>query len=490
MINLIKFSPVFLLGVLVFNGTDILISASVGLIYAAVLCVILEKVKLNEIMGIAVEGAKDGMLPSFVLMLAYALAEIYMATGVGAAAIGLFINLGVTGATVATVALIASCVLSTATGTSWGTFAACIPIFMWLCDIVGGNPALTFAATVGGSAFGDNIGLISDTTILSSGFQGVKVVDRVRVQAPWSILCVIVSAILTFVTGKMMGLPNVVGDTANIISRIPQEAWEALMVERPAVITLLEQVQTGVPIYMLIPVILVIVMAIMQIDTIICLASGIVAASIFGAIAGTITSPADVASLVQTGFESAGSWAVIMLFWAMGFGAVMRRMDAFTPLARMFVKMSRKVRHLLCCNGLLCLIINGTVNEEMSQMATVGPILREIVDNNVEGSEEDKYKLRNRSALFSDGIGVMSATLIPWHTGVAYYMGLAAAVYPLYSFTVGDLYFNYLAIIMILSIFFLTFTGLDRFILWFGLPSEPDVKLIKAEDKKEEVKAE
>ena len=48
MINLIKFSPVFLLGVLVFNGTDILISASVGLIYAAVLCVILEKVKLGK----------------------------------------------------------------------------------------------------------------------------------------------------------------------------------------------------------------------------------------------------------------------------------------------------------------------------------------------------------------------------------------------------------------------------------------------------------
>lgn len=486
MINLIKFSPVFLLGVMVFSGTDILISAAVGLIYAAILCVVIEKVKLSEIMGIAVDGAKDGMLPSFVLMLAYALAEIYMATGVGAAAIGLFINLGVTGATVAVVAFIASCVLSTATGTSWGTFAACIPIFMWLCDIVGGNPALTFAATVGGSAFGDNIGLISDTTILSSSFQGVKVVDRVRTQAPWSILCVVVAAIMTYATSVMMKLPTTVGDTSEILSRIPEEAWNALMVERPSVITLLEQVQTGVPIYMLIPVILVITLAILQVDTIICLATGIATASIFGAIAGTITSASQVASLVQTGFEGAGSWAVIMLFWAMGFGAVMRRMDAFTPLADFFVKISGKVRHLLCCNGILCLVINATVNEEMSQMATVGPILRNIVDENVEGSEEDKYKLRNRNALFSDGIGVMSATLIPWHTGVAYYMGLAAAVYPLYKFTVGDLYYNYLAIIMIVSIYVLTFTGLDRFIPWFKLPSEPDVKLIKKDKKAKE----
>lgn len=107
------------------------------------------------------------MLPSFVLMLAYALAEIYMATGVGASAIELFLNMGVTGVTVAMVSFLAACFLSTATGTAWGTFAACIPIFMWLGNIVGGNPALTFAATVGGSAFADNIGLISDTTILS-----------------------------------------------------------------------------------------------------------------------------------------------------------------------------------------------------------------------------------------------------------------------------------------------------------------------------------
>lgn len=82
-----------------------------------------------------------------------------------------------------------------------------------------------------------------------------------------------------------------------------------------------------------------------------------------------------------------------MLFWAMGFGAVMRRMDAFGPLAKFFVRISRRVRHLVVCNGLLCLIINAAVNEEMSQMATVGPVLKDIINNNVEGSEEDKYKI-------------------------------------------------------------------------------------------------
>lgn len=481
MLAFLKLSPVILLAVMVVNGIDILISASVGLFVAAFICKFTEKMKFADIMNEAVEGAKEATLLAFILMLAYALAEMFMTTGVGAAAISIFINIGVTGKTVALVAFLTTCALSVSTGTSWGTFAACIPIFLWLCSVVGGNPAVTFAAAVGGSAFGDNIGLISDTTILSSGLQGVKVVDRVRAQAPWSVLCVILAAICFYAVSVSMGLPDTVGDPAKILASMSDQTIKVLTEERPSVLVLLDQVQHGVPLYMIIPVIIVITMAVMRMDTITCLSTGILCAVLFGYTAGTVTSFSDVIGLIQSGFESAGSWAVIMLFWAMGFGAIMRRMDAFGPIAVFFVRISKKVRHLIVCNGILCLIMNATLNEEMSQMATVGPVLKNIVDTNVEGSEEDKYKLRNRNALFSDAVGVHSAALIPWHTGVAYYMGLAAAVYPLYTFTIKDLYYNYMGIICVVSIYVLTFTGWDRFIPLFGLPTEPDVKLKKAE---------
>lgn len=481
MLAALKLSPVLVLALMVMNGIDILISASVGLFIAAFICRMTEKLKFSEVMNEAVDGAKEATLLAFILMLAYALAEMFMTTGVGAAAISLFINIGVTGRTVAMVAFLTTCALSVSTGTSWGTFAACIPIFIWLCNVVGGNPAMTFAAAVGGSAFGDNIGLISDTTILSSGLQGVKVVDRVRAQGPWSVICVILAAICFYAVSVSMGLPETVGDPSLILGSMSEETIMVLTEERPSVLVLLEQVQAGVPLYMIIPVIIVITMAVMRMDTISCLSSGIAVAVLFGYFAGTVTSLLDVIGLVQSGFESAGSWAVIMLFWAMGFGAVMRRMDAFGPVALFFVKISRKVRHLLVCNGILCLLINATLNEEMSQMATVGPVIKDIVDSNVEGTEEDKYKLRNRNALFSDAVGVHSAALIPWHTGVAYYMGLAAAVYPLYHFTIGDLYYNFMGIISVVSIYVLTFTGWDRFIPLLGLPSEPAVRLKRAE---------
>lgn len=169
---------------MIVKGVDILISALIGLFVAAAICKVTEKMKFSDVLNEGVEGAKEATLLAFILMLAYTFAEIFMATGVGAAAISIFINVGVTGKTVAVVAFLTTCALSVSTGTSWGTFAACIPIFIWLCNVVSGNPALTFAACVGGSAFGDNLGLISDTTILSSGLQGVTVVDRVRAQGP------------------------------------------------------------------------------------------------------------------------------------------------------------------------------------------------------------------------------------------------------------------------------------------------------------------
>ncbi len=480
MIALFKFLPVVLVAGMVMSGIDILISASVGLFAATIVCKITEKKSFNEIMNIGVEGAKEATLLAFIMMLAYAVAEIYMATGVGASAISIFVKIGVTGKSVAVVTFLATSALAVATGTSWGTFAACIPIFIWLSSVVGGSPGLTFAAAIGGSAFGDCIGLISDTTILSSGIQGVKVVDRVRTQGVWSIGCLVITAILYFIVSSMWSLPSTVGDISHVLGEIPAATWAAIEEARPSVITLLNQVEAGVPYYMIIPVIIVIVMAVMRVDTIYCLASGILIAVVFGLFAGTITSVGQVFDLVAGGFESAGGWAVIMLFWAMGFGAIMRSMNAFEPIMKLFLRISTKVRHLVVCNGILCFIVNAVINEEMSQMATVGPVIREVVDKNVEGSPEDIYKLRTRNALFSDAVGVMTAALIPWHTGVAYYMGLAQSVYPVYTFTVADLYLNFMAILMVVSIYILTFTGLDKLIPLFDLPPEGRVKLKKS----------
>ena len=116
-------------------------------------------------------------------------------------------------------------------------------------SIVGGSTVLTISAIAGGSCFGDNIGLISDTTVVSSSLQGVQITDRVRHQGVWSLLCLIAGAAAFYFAAVNMGLPDTIANPSEAITRIPQSVWDALNEKRPAAVTLLNQVRAVVPSY-------------------------------------------------------------------------------------------------------------------------------------------------------------------------------------------------------------------------------------------------
>ena len=367
--------------------------------------------------------------------------------------------------------------LAFATGTSWGTFAACAPIFLWLNHIVGGNILLTIGAIAGGSCFGDNIGLISDTTIVSSGIQQVEVIKRVRHQGVWSLLCLVSGAIVFYVAS--LGFSGEAAQAADAISQIPADVWQKLGEERPSAVTLLELVKTGVPYYMVIPLIIVIATAVMGYSTLICLGSGIFFSLVFGLISGTVTSLNAFFEVVYTGFSDAGGWSIAMMLWVGAFGGVMRKMNAFDPIAVLIARMVHKVRHLMFANSVLCLLGNAALSDEMAQIVTIGPIIKNITEENVVGSKEDMYTLALRNATFSDAMGVLGSQLIPWHCYMGFFLGISASVYPLASgITAGDIIsHNYFSMIAVASMLILTFTGWDRYIPLFKLPTEPKVYL-------------
>lgn len=180
--GIIKFLPVIVLAGLMITGQDALIAAPVATITAVFIASLTEKLSFQDCLEAALDSVKNILVALFILMFAYAMASSFMATGVGASVVNLALTLGITARTVAIVGLIVTAILSVATGSSWGTFAACAPIFLWLNHIVGGNVVLTLGAIAGGACFGDNIGLISDTTVVSSGMQKVEVIHRVRHQ--------------------------------------------------------------------------------------------------------------------------------------------------------------------------------------------------------------------------------------------------------------------------------------------------------------------
>lgn len=480
MIAFLKLTPIISLVAMLLRGMDILIAAPLATVLAALLAFLLDHKSLQEITDAAINNAKELMLILFLLMVAYAMGEIFMATGVGASIISLSMNLGVSGKTVAVVALLLTAVLSTATGTSWGTFAACVPVFVWLSHITGGDPVLTVAAIAGGSCFGDNIGLISDTTVLSSGIQNVEVVDRVRHQGVWSLLCLILASALFYVAASNMGLPSESSDATKAIAAIPPEIWEVLRTKRASAVALLQQVQSGVPLYMIIPLVLVVALAVYGVSTMACLFAGLFSALVLGLLAGTVQSVDLFLNLVQKGFADAGSWSVAMSMWTGAFGGIMKLMNAFEPISRLILATARNVRTLLFNNGLLCLLCNAALGDCTGQIVTVGPVIREMVEENVEGSDSDLYKLRLRNATLSDAFGVLGSQLIPWHGYMIFYTGLAMAVYPLHKFTPIEIISkNYLCLIAVFSMMILTITGWDRFIPLFGLPLEPQVHLKK-----------
>lgn len=478
--ELVRLSPVLVLALLMFNGYDALIAAPLATIYAAIIACVVERKKISDVIESILESAKEMQIAFYILMVAYAMAEVFMTTGVGASIINIALNVGLTGRTIAMFGVIVTASLSIATGTSWGTFAACAPIFLWLNHIVGGDIRLTLSAIAGGACFGDNIGLISDTTIISSGIQRVEVIKRVRHQGFWSALVLVCGILAFYVAGVLFNLPTTVGDAATAINKIPANVWSILAEKRESAVVLLNQVKTGVPIYMIVPLILVLIAAFRGLTTLLCLFIGIFSAYGLGMLAGTVTSTKSFLDLLYSGFAGAGSWVIVMMMWIAAFGGIMKLMNAFKPLSNLIVAISKNVRQLMFYNGVLSIVGNAGLADETAQIVTIGPIIRELVEKNVEGSPKDIETLRLRNATFSDALGVFGSQLIPWHVYIGFYLGIAQAVYPLYNFKPIDIIkFNFLALIAVFSILLLTLTGFDRFIPRFGLPSEPDVRLKK-----------
>ncbi|MBL4764438.1 MAG: Na+/H+ antiporter NhaC family protein [Colwellia sp.] len=90
--------------------------------------------------------------------------------------------------------------LSTAMGTSMGTIAAIAPIALGFIDSAGLDSAVVAGCLISGAIFGDNLSIISDTTIASTRSQGAQMKDKFKVNfkfaIPAAILCLIIFTVL------------------------------------------------------------------------------------------------------------------------------------------------------------------------------------------------------------------------------------------------------------------------------------------------------
>ena len=92
--------------------------------------------------------------------------------------------------------------LSTATGTSMGTVGAIVPIAYNMAKTADLNMSFVVAAVLTGAMFGDNLSMISDTTIAATRTQGVDLKDKFRTNAWISIPSALISLSLMVIFSK------------------------------------------------------------------------------------------------------------------------------------------------------------------------------------------------------------------------------------------------------------------------------------------------
>ena len=458
---ILKFVPLiaFIVMVVVFR-LDLLAAAPIAAFLAACVYMFLKRCNFTESIKPGVKSARKIVMIFFILMFTYGLAECFMATGVGAALIRICMAGGMTGRSVAPVALLVTSLLSFSIGSSWGAFAAASPIFLWLSYIVGGDPVLTVCAVAGGACFGDNTSFISGNVALSCELQGVSSQTRVRNHMLWAIICLVISIVIFYVAG--LGLSNVRGDLSTAMTKIPQDVVDNLATTRPSAAKLLTQVRDGVPIYLVLPIFVVIVMSLFKLNTLLCLGAGMVSSLILGTIAGTVGFNEWLNDLILKGYSDAGNWTVIMMLWIAAFGGIMDAMGVFDPLAKLAVKASRNSNMLMGWCGVLAFIGNMALADESAQAVTLSPVLRGIVNDNLEiQNPEDREKFGVRLSLLTTTMGVYGSEIVPWHCYPVFFASIATAVYPLLSFTPYDIISrNFMSFISVGSLLLLTFTGL------------------------------
>ncbi|MBQ3437232.1 MAG: Na+/H+ antiporter NhaC family protein [Fusobacterium sp.] len=165
-------------------------------------------------------GHQDIITMCIIYLLAGAFAVVSKAMG----GVDATVNLGITYIPphfIAVGLFIIGAFISTATGTSVGAIVALGPIAVGLGEKSGVPMALILASVMGGAMFGDNLSVISDTTIAATKTQGVEMKDKFRVNLYIAAPAAIITLILLVIFGRPEIVPEVVIQDYNLIKVIP-----------------------------------------------------------------------------------------------------------------------------------------------------------------------------------------------------------------------------------------------------------------------------
>ncbi|WP_305816171.1 Na+/H+ antiporter NhaC family protein [Photobacterium leiognathi] len=183
--------------------------APVAALPAVVVAILLSKEKLNKAIEQFIRGVghSDIIAMCIIYLLAGAFASVAKASGGVDATVNLGLAL-IPASMILPGLFVISAFIATAMGTSMGTIAAVAPVALGIAQASGMDVALTAGVVLSGAMFGDNLSIISDTTIAATRSQGCQMKDKFRENVKIAIPAAIAAIVLFTFNSSVTQLPE------------------------------------------------------------------------------------------------------------------------------------------------------------------------------------------------------------------------------------------------------------------------------------------
>ena len=311
---------------------------------------------------------------------------------------------------------IISAFMGTATGTSMGTISAIVPIAVGVADKGGLSIPLFLGACVGGAMFGDNLSMISDTTIAATRSQGCEMKDKFRV----NFLIALPAALATIVLLLIFGRPETVTDLGNLEYSIIK----------------------------VIPYILVLVLALSGLNVFLCLTIGIFSAGIVGLLTASMTL-STFAQAIYNGFISMNETFFLSLFCG-GMAEMVTHNGGIEWLVQTLGKMMKgnkssqigiaalvSLADCAVANNTIAIILSGPMAKKMAKAHKVDPrrtaSLLDVFSCVFQGIIPYGAQLLSASSLTAaSGVAISTVEIIPniWYCWILAVVAVASIFIP------------------------------------------------------------
>lgn len=413
-IPLLIFVFVFL-GAGIYNNDFYALPSPVAALIGIVSAFILLKGKVNQKIDTFLKGCGDGKILTMciIYLLAGAFATVSKATG----SVETIVNLGLNYISAAYfpvgIFVIAS-FLSFASGTSVGSIVTLGPIVIDLAEKSGSPLGLIGAALLSGAIFGDNLSVISDTTIAATQSMGCDMKDKFRANFKLALPAALL-AILIFV---FIGFN--------------QEPTSVLMEQKDFNFMLI------------LPYLLVITLSIIGINVFVVLFSGLLFAGVLGMGYGTF-GLMDFAKNTYEGFTSMTEIFLLSLLTG-GLAALVEKAGGINFLLRNINKIINSQKTALLGIGGLVSVANFCVANNTIAILISGKVSKEITD---------KYELKpQESASVLDIFACYVQGIIPYGAQILILISLSNFKMSYTDLVLNSFYLHLLLVITLGSIIF------------------------------------